>query len=175
MKGRTLCALAATSVLVGCSAPDGSAENMALTGAQAMQRVDEAAYVPTLLRTLPWLGDFRVSARTCQGQLLTRQGAAFSPGEPIHLSMRVNEAPRGTVVTAYWYGPGNESLGYEKQTISPGQERLRFIRDDTRSWRQGSYRAEVWIGELRLQGVPFDMVAAQNIGTTLAPGPRSPD
>lgn len=151
MKGRVLCIFPVTVALIGCSARDGTGE-----GTEVGYEIHDQLPT-TLLRTLPWLQDFKLSALACQEGESTSHKAVFAPGEAIYLSMRVNTAPRGTVVTAYWYGPGSEGLGYAKRTISPGQERLRFIRDDTLGWRPGAYRAEVWIGDIKLQGVSFDI------------------
>jgi hypothetical protein len=159
MKGRTLCALIAAVALLGCSAPD---EEVLAAGMRTA--IDGRLQVPTLLRTLPWVDEFRLTARQCEHVVSAAQKNRFSPGEAINLSMRVNDAPRGTVVTTYWYGPGNAKLGYEKRPISPGQERLRFSRDDTDAWQQGAYRAEVWIGDIKLQESHFAVVAVASVG-----------
>jgi hypothetical protein len=168
MNGRALCTLIAAVVLLGCSAPD---EEVLAAGMRAA--VDGQLQIPTLLRTLPWVDEFRLTARQCEHTASTAQRNTFSPGEAINLSMRVNDAPRGTVVTTYWYGPGNAKLGYEKRTISPGQERLRFSRDDTGAWQQGAYRAEVWIGDIKLQESHFAVVAVSTVGALPATIRRS--
>jgi hypothetical protein len=111
------------------------------------------------MRTLPWVSDFRLGTKPDQTGRLTQFRNEFSPDEPIYLSMQVNEVPRSTIVTSYWYGPSNLTLGYETQTISSGQSRLRFVRTDTREWQPGAYRVEVWIGNDKIGAKSFELAA----------------
>lgn len=111
------------------------------------------------LRTLPWVSDFRLGAELDKTGRLKQLKSEFAPGEPVYLSMQVNDVPRGAVVGIYWYGPNNLTLGYETQTVSSGQARLRFAQSDTRGWPQGAYRAEVWIGDDKIQVKHFDILA----------------
>jgi hypothetical protein len=111
------------------------------------------------MRTLPWLANFELGTAPDEHGVLTRLTNEFSPGEPIYLSMKVNEAPRGTVVTTYWYGPSNVTLGHETKNLSPDEERLRFVQDNTLDWQPGAYRAEIWIGNIKLKERHFKIVA----------------
>ena len=172
MNSRVACTLVSVVGLLGCSTPDGEMQGTEVIDADSLRPIGREPEFRTLLRTLPWLEEFELGSRTCQGEMLTQQKAAFSGGETIHLSMRVNDAPRGTVVTSYWYGPGNESLGYEKKTIASELDRLRFFRDDTRTWQRGAYRVEVWIGDIKLRGISFDIIGTRTIDTI--GGGRSP-
>jgi hypothetical protein len=157
MRRWALCAIAAAPALLGCSRPD----------PQLIAAVDDRSddmpipryYVRAPMRTLPWVSDFRLGTNPDKTGRLTQFKKQFSHDEPIYLSMQVNDVPRSAVVTSYWYGPGNLTLGYETQTISSGQARLRFVRSDSRGWQPGSYRVEVWIGDDKIGAQNFDIVA----------------
>ena len=81
----------------------------------------------------------------------------FIPGQPIELSMSVDDSPQGTVVTTYWYGPDNRPIAYESKEVNPGEDRLSFIQDNTFDWRQGTYRAEVWVGDEKVEEESFQI------------------
>ena len=142
-------AIGALTVLLGCSRPD----DLTIAGDEPMPEYR----VP--LRTLPWLADFKLGTATARSGVITHLMNEFSPGEPIYLSMKINAAPPGTIVTTYWYGPGNRVLSYETKTISSDQGRMRFVQDNTLDWPEGAYRAETWIGEYKLKEHRFDIVA----------------
>jgi hypothetical protein len=157
MKRWVLCAFAIVPALLGCSGADPEL-------LVALSERPDVARAPTYrlrapMRTLPWVSDFRLGAALGKSGRLTQLKDEFAPGEPVYLSMQVNDVPRGTVVGIYWYGPNNLTLGYETQTVSSGQARLRFGQSDTRGLPEGAYRAEVWIGDDRIQVQHFDILA----------------
>lgn len=141
----TTCALL---VLCACSEDDSTPEEF-LSSAPPM----------SLLRTRPWVEDFKlgVAPATLAGAIRVKE--EFAPGEAIALSMAVNSAPRGTIVTAYWYGPNGQSLDYEGKELPAAKARLRFLENDTQNWREGAYRAEVWIGNYKLGERHFRIAA----------------
>jgi hypothetical protein len=114
------------------------------------------------MRTLPWLADFKLGAAPAEHGALTRLTDEFLAGEPIYLSMKVNAVPRDTVVTTYWYGPGNNALAYETKAVPATDQRLRFVQDNTRDWRPGAYCAEVWIGDIKLKERHFEIVSGRS-------------
>jgi hypothetical protein len=73
--------------------------------------------------------------------------------------MRINQAPSGTVVSAYWYGPNGVTLAYASKAITPSKDRLRFVQDDTLDWQHGEYRAEIWIGDIKLNERHFEIAS----------------
>jgi hypothetical protein len=83
----------------------------------------------------------------------------FKVGETIHVSMKVEDAPAGTNVTTYWYGPSNRQLAYETKAIEPNQQQIEFTQDNTAAWQAGSYRAEVWIGNQKVEEESFNIVS----------------
>jgi len=75
------------------------------------------------------------------------QGDDFAPGQPIYLTMKVGDAPAGSQVKVAWYGPGEQKIKDESQTVKAGETYMTFKVSDTGSWKKGDYRAEVWIGD----------------------------
>jgi hypothetical protein len=90
---------------------------------------------------------------------ITETKREFAPGEPIQLSMDIRGAGAGTTVTTYWYGPDDSRLAYETKTVAPDQQQLRFTQDNTADWKEGQYRAEVWIGDNKAQEQSFEIAA----------------
>jgi hypothetical protein len=86
----------------------------------------------------------------------------FLPGEDIYLTMDVSDAPAGTVVKVVWIGPGDRQIATQAKTVSQGVSTLKFIKQDTQSWRPGDYRAEVWVGDEKVNDEAFDIVAARS-------------
>lgn len=153
MRSWTTCALGAMTVLLACSRHD----DLANFGPESAPEYR----VP--LRTLPWLADFKLGTAPAQSSRIAHLTDEFESGEPIYLSMRINDAPHGTVVTIYWYGPGNQVLGYQKKAVASDQERIRFMQSNTFDWAEGAYRAETWIGDYKLNEQHFHIVA-ENVG-----------
>lgn len=98
-----------------------------------------------------------VQLKGTQGAESARAG--FAPGEVIELSMTVNDAPAGTNVTAYWYGPDGRQLAYETKTVAPDQQTLIFLQNNTFDWTSGDYRAEVWVGDAKVEEESFRVAA----------------
>lgn len=62
-----------------------------------------------------------------------------------------------------WYGPGETKINEEQQTVATGNKYLSF-QADTSSWEKGDYRAEVWIGDEKVNTQQFQIVDAENAG-----------
>jgi len=75
------------------------------------------------------------------------QGDDFAPGDPIFITMKVADAPAGSQVKVAWYGPGETKIKDEQKTVNAGDKYLTFEAANTGSWQKGDYRAEVWIGD----------------------------
>jgi hypothetical protein len=84
---------------------------------------------------------------------------AFAAGDHLQLSMQVDDAPAGTTVTAYWYGPSNQQLAYESKQVTGNQQQLTFTREIAAGWPSGSYRAEVWTGGEKVEEESFSVGA----------------
>jgi hypothetical protein len=86
------------------------------------------------------------------------QGDDFAPGSPVYIVMKVGDAPAGSKVKVSWYGPGETKIGDDEKTVTAGETYLTFSANDTASWAKGDYRAEVWIGDEKVDQQQFQMV-----------------
>lgn len=86
----------------------------------------------------------------------------FLPGEDIYLTMDVSDAPPGTAIRVVWIGPGDRQIATQAQTVTAGVATLRFVQQDTRSWKPGDYRAEVWVGDEKVDDEVFDIVSTRS-------------
>ena len=92
------------------------------------------------------------------------QGDDFAPGDDVHLAMDVGDAPAGSEVKVIWYGPGETKIGEESKAVATGVATLSFAAADTSSWAKGDYRAEVWIGDEKVNQQEFNIVDASEAG-----------
>jgi hypothetical protein len=91
-----------------------------------------------------------------------RTGDDFAPGQPIHLTMEVGDAPANSPVMVLWYGPNETRVGEETKSVTQGQKYLSFTAQNTASWAKGDYRAEVWIGDEKVNQQQFQIVDAKD-------------
>jgi len=99
-------------------------------------------------------GDGRVPADTSPDN--------FLPGEDIYLTMDVSDAAPGTAIRVVWFGPGNQQIATEAKTVAAGVSTLKFVKQDTQSWKPGDYRAEVWVGDEKVNDERFDIVSTRS-------------
>jgi hypothetical protein len=86
----------------------------------------------------------------------------FVPGENIYLTMDVSDAAPGTMVKVVWFGPDERPIGEQSQTVTSGVSTLKFMKDGTRAWKTGDYRAEVWVGDEKVNDERFNIVSARS-------------
>jgi hypothetical protein len=91
------------------------------------------------------------------------QGDDFAPGETVHLVLNAADAPASSAVKVVWYGPGETKINEESKTVESGAKYLDF-QADTASWQKGDYRAEVWIGDEKVNTQQFQIVDAADAG-----------
>ncbi|MEZ5333621.1 MAG: hypothetical protein R2991_16660 [Thermoanaerobaculia bacterium] len=84
----------------------------------------------------------------------------FEVGEPVHLSMAVEDTPAGSEIEVVWLGPEDARIGDQQKTVEEGQSHLGFTTPDTTGWAPGAYKAEVWIGDEKVATERFQIVAA---------------
>lgn len=146
-------------LLVSCSpAREGRPEPASTEPTHTSQAPVPTGIFKALMRTPAWLNDFRLGTAPLEDGTLTLITDVFAPGEPIFVTMDVEvPLPRGTLVTAYWYGPQNQPLGYEIKPVAADQERISFMQRNTLDWPRGDYRAEIWIGETRMSEHEFQI------------------
>lgn len=92
------------------------------------------------------------------------QGDDFAPGDPIHLTMKVGDAPAGSQVKVIWYGPGEAKIGEDAKDVAAGVTTLAFQAPDTSSWKKGDYRAEIWIGDEKVNQQEFNITDRSEAG-----------
>ena len=113
-----------------------------------------------------WIDDVTIGHElAADGSMATGKGGDdFAPGQPIHLTMEVGDAPPNSTVKVVWYGPGETKIGEENKPVVSGQKYLAFTSADTKSWAKGDYRAEVWIGDEKVNTQQFQIVDAAGAG-----------
>ena len=93
-----------------------------------------------------------------------QQGDDFAPGDTINVSMEVGDTPAGSAVKVVWYGPGETKVGEETKTVNAGDHYKSFESASTSSWAKGDYRAEVWIGDEKVNTQQFQIVDKSEAG-----------
>jgi hypothetical protein len=91
------------------------------------------------------------------------QGDDFAPGDPVYITMKVADAPADSKVKVAWYGPGETKIKDEEKAVNPGEQYLTF-QADTGSWQKGDYRAEVWIGDEKVNTQEFNITDKSEAG-----------
>jgi hypothetical protein len=113
-----------------------------------------------------WIDDVTIGHElAADGSMATGKGGDdFAPGQPIHISMEVGDAPPNSAVKVVWYAPGETKIGEENKPVVAGQKYLSFSAPDTSKWAKGDYRAEVWIGDEKVNTQQFQIVDAAGAG-----------
>src|SRR5690349_25133795 len=85
-----------------------------------------------------WIDDVTIGSElAADGAMATgKTGDDFAPGQPIHISMEVGDAPPNSSVKVVWYGPNETKIVEENQPVLAGQEYLNFHTTDTQRWTQ---------------------------------------
>jgi L,D-peptidoglycan transpeptidase YkuD (ErfK/YbiS/YcfS/YnhG family) len=107
-----------------------------------------------------WLDDFTIGSELgSDGAVVAgKTGDDFAPGQAVHIAMEVGDAPEGAAVMVKWVGPDESPVGEETKTVSGGQKYLNFSSKDTGAWKKGDYRAEVWVGDEKVNQQMFQIV-----------------
>ena len=111
-----------------------------------------------------WIDDVTIGSELApDGSMVAgKTGDDFAPGQPIHLSMEVGDAPPNSAVKVVWSGPNETKIGEENKPVVAGQKYLTFSAPSTSSWAKGDYRAEVWIGDEKVNTQQFQIVDPAN-------------
>jgi hypothetical protein len=92
-----------------------------------------------------------------------RQGDDFAPGQPVFISVNVSDATAGSVVKALYFGPGEAKVAEKEGAIYEGAKYV-ALEADTSGWPKGDYRAEIWIGDEKVNTQHFNIVDAADAG-----------
>ena len=74
--------------------------------------------------------------------------------------MKVSDAPASTPVKVIWFGPNDTKIGEDVKQVQPGDKYLGFAARDTTTWSKGDYRAEVWVGDEKVNTQHFNITDA---------------
>lgn len=109
-----------------------------------------------------WLDDFTIGSELGPDGMMVagKTGDDFAPGQPIHLSIETGDAPANSPVKIVWYGPNETKVGEETKNVTAGQKYLTFTAQNTASWTKGDYRAEIWVGDEKVNQQQFQIVDA---------------
>jgi hypothetical protein len=92
------------------------------------------------------------------------QGDDFAPGQPVYLTMKVADTPATSKIKVAWYGPGDTKISDEEKSVPQGAKYLSFSQTRTSSWAKGDYRAEVWIGDEKVNTQHFNITDKSKAG-----------
>ena len=111
-----------------------------------------------------WIDDVTIGSELgADGAMAAgKTGDDFAPGQPVYLSMEVGDAPPNSAVKVVWYGPNETKIGEENKPVVAGQKYLNFTSADTKTWAKGDYRAEVWIGDEKVNTQQFNITDPSN-------------
>lgn len=153
-----------TVVMVGCGRDETAEPPATTTTVEQAGTSSPSDVAPITAQT--WLDDFTLGHELASdGQMVAGKGGDdFAPGHPVNLSMEVGDAPPNSTVKVVWYGPNETKIGEENKPVVAGQKYLAFTAADTKSWAKGDYRAEVWIGDEKVNTQQFQIVDAAGAG-----------
>ena len=156
--------LMAAMAVVGCGRDETAEPPAETTTVEQPGTSSPSDVAPVTAQT--WLDDFTIGHELQPDGMMVagKGGDDFAPGQPIHLSMEVGDAPPNSTVKVVWYGPGETKIGEENKPVVAGQKYLAFTSGDTKSWAKGDYRAEVWIGDEKVNTQQFQIVDAAGAG-----------
>jgi len=111
-----------------------------------------------------WIDDVTIGSELgADGAMVVgKTGDDFAPGQAVNLAMEVGDAPPSSTVKVVWYGPNETKIGEENKPVVAGQKYLNFTSGDTKTWAKGDYRAEVWIGDEKVNTQQFNITDPAN-------------
>ena len=168
MKATAVTMALALVLFAGCKKTDEAATGAAETATTATTTEIAGTQSPNDLnpvRAQAFVDDFTIGHEVgADGTIPTgRTGDDFAPGQPVHIAMKVKDAPAGTAVKVVFFGPGETNLGEETKNTTAGQTTLAFTKD-TKGWAKGDYRAEVWAGDEKVNTQQFQIVDPAGAG-----------
>ena len=151
-------------VLIGCGRDETAEAPATTTTMEQAGTTSPSDVAPITAQT--WIDDVTIGSELApDGNMAAgKTGDDFAPGQPIHVAMEVGDAPPNSAVKLVWYGPNETKIGEENKPVVAGQKYLNFSAPDTKSWAKGDYRAEVWIGDEKVNTQQFQIVDADKAG-----------
>jgi len=162
MKKLLILMVVATTMLfaLACGRDETAVPPATTTTAEQPGTTSPSDVAPVTAQT--WIDDVTIGSELAADGAMAagKTGDDFAPGQPIHLSMEVGDAPPNSTVKVVWYGPNETKIGEENKPVVAGQKYLNFTAADTKTWAKGDYRAEVWIGDEKVNTQQFQIVDA---------------
>jgi hypothetical protein len=160
-----LCVVLATVGLTACGR-DETADPVATTTTEQPGLEAPSDLAPTTAQS--YIDDVTIGSELGpDGSMVAgKTGDDFAPGQTVHLTMEVGDAPPTSQVKVVWYGPNETKIGEETKPVVSGQKYLSFSSADTASWAKGDYRAEVWIGDEKVNQQQFNITDLNDASTT---------
>jgi hypothetical protein len=159
MKSMTPIVLAA-AFAIGCGA-----EPVVEPGATSKTYSDEipGTHAPNDLDPITaqrWIDDVRLGKMIGEDGVVAEEAAAtrFNASEPIHVSMRVSDAPAGSVIKVAVLNQAGTEVWSDQRAVIAGAEHLQFTIDEG-SLSAGSYETRVIVGDERVANKRFDVTA----------------
>lgn len=85
--------------------------------------------------------------------LVEAEANSFQAGQPVYVSVRVQNARPEAAVRLVWIGPDGHELTEQQKPVNPGRDVVTFRGPDTGGWEAGAHRIEVWSGPHRFEAV----------------------
>ena len=147
-------------ISIGCGRDETAEAPASTTTVEQSGTASPSDIAPTTAQS--WIDDVTIGSELAADGAMAagKTGDDFAPGQAIHLSMEVGDAPPNSTVKVVWYGPNETKIGEENKPVVAGQKYLNFTASDTASWAKGDYRAEVWIGDEKVNTQQFQIVDA---------------
>lgn len=164
MKTKLILVLGLAVTMIACGRDETAEAPAAVTTAEQPGVASPSDIAPTTAQS--WLDDVTIGHElAADGSMTTgKTGDDFAPGQPIHIAIETGDAPPGAAVKVAWYGPNETKIGEENKPVVSGQKYLNFTSADTTSWAKGDYRAEIWVGDEKVNTQQLQIVDAANAG-----------
>jgi hypothetical protein len=164
MKNTLIAALAVSVTLIACGRDETATPPPETTTVEQPGTTNPSDIAPTTAQS--WLDDVTIGHElSADGSMVTGKGGDdFAPGQPIYIAIETGDAPPGATVKVVWYGPNETKINEENKPVVAGQKYLNFTADKTASWAKGDYRAEVWVGDEKVNTQQFQIVDAAGAG-----------
>ena len=112
-----------------------------------------------------WIDDVTIGHKVVDGTIPNAdQGDDFAPGQTIYITMKVADAPASSKVKVDWYGPGETKISDEEKAVPAGAKFLTFENSKTSSWAKGDYRADIWVGDEKVDTQQFNITDKSGAG-----------
>jgi hypothetical protein len=162
----TLSVVSLLTVLAGCGRDERAEAPAPAADTSARGTPEEQPGVASAADTSPvnaqtWIDDVTIGTQVNPDGSIPadKVGDDFAPGQPVTVTMEVGDAPANTPVKVVWFGPEATKIGEETKNVTSGEKYLPFTAKDTSAWAKGDYRAEIWVGDEKVNEQHFNVTS----------------